>query len=83
MNRVKVGERGLEAHQVVGRDWAADVDILCEQRNAMGDGRKPSNHHELDRVADQPIKEGLKIRQRGAPWPLSTRARLLALGRAP
>jgi hypothetical protein len=83
VNRVKVGERGLEAHEVVGSDWAADVDILCEQRDAMGDGRKPSDHHELDRVTNQPIKEGLKIRQRGAPWPLSTRARPPGLGRAP
>jgi hypothetical protein len=48
VNRVKVGERGLEAHEVVGSDWAADVDILREQRDAMGDGRKPSDHHELD-----------------------------------
>jgi hypothetical protein len=53
------------------------------QRDAMGDGRKPSDHHELDRVTNQPIKEGLKIRQRGAPWPLSTRARPPGLGRAP
>lgn len=60
VNRVEVGERGLEAHEVVGSDWAADVDILCEQRDAMGDGRKPSDHDELDRVAYLPIKEGLK-----------------------
>jgi len=82
VDRVKVGERGLEAHEVLGSEWAADVDILREQRDAMGDGGKPSDHHELDRVADQSIEEGLKIRQRGAPWPLSTRARPRGLDRA-
>ena len=67
MDRVKIGKRGLEAHEIVGSEWAADADILCEQRDAMRDGGKPSDYDELDRVADQPIEEGVKIRQHGAP----------------
>jgi hypothetical protein len=49
----------------------------------MGDRREPTDHHELDPAADQPIEEGLKIRQRGAPWPLSKPARPRGLGHAP
>lgn len=83
VDRVKAGKRGLEAREIVGSEWTADVDILREQRDAMRDGGKPSDHDELDRVVNQPIEEGVKIRQRGAPWLLSTRVRRLGLERGP
>ena len=82
MNRVKIGQGALQVHAIVWRESTTDVYVLRDERDTVGHGREATDHHEVDPVADQPIEERLKPRQRGAPWPLSTFARPRERGHA-
>ena len=58
---MEVGEDRLESQKIVGREPAADVDVLRGQRYAMRDSGKPSDDHELDAALDEAVEERLKV----------------------
>src|SRR6266496_274696 len=61
MHRVQVGDRAVNPLDASFVEGTANIEVLSQQRHAMGNDRKSANYHEIHLVPDQAFEEGFRI----------------------